>query len=338
MTLPRIAALLGLSLAATHGVQLPNEPSPSELCAKYAHIEVPAADLPTAADRQRLMGCDSERLYFGFDRPPRVVDARKCAHLQWQAVTVGKGRFSAADILMMIYANGRGATRNLDLAMKYSCELDGAANAEIIGRIEHLERLKKQGRTGKEFHICDDFTSGTMGARCAGVEEEFNSVARQRRRDTLLSNWRPAEKDAWRELQKTADEFFAASAANEEDQSGTLRSAFEIRARAQLADGLVKALEAFEHGTLPQSTPDEFKRADADLNARYRQLQAHEFQSAALTGVDFDSIKTAQRVWLRYREAWVKFGTIKYPDVTADSWRTWLTRERIAMWKVINLQ
>jgi hypothetical protein len=65
MTLPPIAALLGLSLAATPGVQQRNEHP--EVCATYARIDVPAADLPTAADRQRLMGCDSERLYFGKD-------------------------------------------------------------------------------------------------------------------------------------------------------------------------------------------------------------------------------------------------------------------------------
>jgi hypothetical protein len=41
-------------------------------------------------------------------------------------------------------------------------------------------------------------------------------------------------------------------------------------------------------------------------------------------------------VWMRYREAWVQFGKVKFPSVTADSWRTWLTRERIAMWKDID--
>ena len=333
MTLPPVAALLGLSLAATLGAQQSN-PHP-EVCATYARIDVPAADLPTAADRQRLMGCDSERLYFGFDRPPQVVDARKCAHLQWQGVTVEKGRyFQSNGILAMIYANGRGAPRNLDLALKFSCDIDGAG-AENSGRVEHLEHLKEQGRTGKAFHICDDITSGHMDGVCTGFREEFRIVARRRRLDTLISAWPPAEKDAWRELEKAADEFFTASANNELDRSGTSRNAFAIYHYSQLADGLVKALEAFEHGTLPRSTPDEFTRADAALNARYRQLQAQEFPSAALSEVDFNTIKTAQRVWLRYRDAWVRFGAIKYPSVTADSWRTWLTRERIASWKGI---
>jgi uncharacterized protein YecT (DUF1311 family) len=332
MTLARIAALLGLSLAAPHGVQLSNV-NPA-VCATYAQIEVPAADLPTDADRQRLMDCDSVRLYFGFDKPARVVDARKCAYLQWQGVTAEKALFASAEVLTMIYANGRGATRNYDLALKFACEIGGAP-AENSGRVEHLERLKTQGRTRKDFHICDDSTSGLSEGICGAVQEEFDSVARQRRRDALMANWRPAEKDAWRDLQKTADEFFAASAANETDRSGSNRTFLAIFTRAALADGLVKAVEEFEHGRLPRATPAEYTRADARLNARYRQLQAHEFP--AMVGVEASTIKTAQRVWLRYREAWVEFGKIKYPSVTADSWRTWLTRQRIAMWNGIDI-
>jgi hypothetical protein len=330
MTLARIAALVGLSLATPYGAQLPDNPA---VCATYAQLEVPAADVPTDADRQRLMGCDSVRLYFGFDKPPRVVDARKCAYLQNQGVIEDNQPFFAAtEVLTMIYANGRGAARNYDLALKFACEIGGAP-AENSGRVEHLERLKAEGPTAEDFHVCDDFTSSSMEGICAAFHEQFAIIARQRRRDALMAKWRPAEKDAWRGLQKTADEFFAASAANEEDHSGSNRGSWEIGTRVALADGLVKDLEKFEHGTLPRATPDEYRRADARLNARYRQLQAHEFQSAHLTGVDADSIKIAQRAWMRYREAWVEFGKIKYPSVTADSWRTWLTRQRIAMWK-----
>jgi Lysozyme inhibitor LprI len=211
----------------------------------------------------------------------------------------------------------------------------GGPEFEITDRVERLERLKKQGRTGKDFHICDDATGSVNMGLCAQFEEEFRRVARQRRRDTLMSAWRPAEKDAWRELQKTADEFFDASAFNEVDLSDALRVVVRVGAIAALDDRLLKAVEAFEHGRLPRWTPAAFKRADAALDARYRQLQAHEFEYGT---VNADSIKTAQRVWVRYREAWVQFGKIKYPSVTADSWRTWLARERIAMWKEIDLQ
>jgi hypothetical protein len=40
-------------------------------------------------------------------------------------------------LLTMIYANGKGAARNFDLALKFACEVDGAP-AENGYRLEHL--------------------------------------------------------------------------------------------------------------------------------------------------------------------------------------------------------
>jgi hypothetical protein len=45
----------------------------------------------------------------------------------------------------------------------------------------------------------------------------------------------------------------------------------------------------------------------------------------------FGASGLAQRAWLSYREAWVRFGRRRYPSVAGASWRTWLTRERIEM-------
>jgi uncharacterized protein YecT (DUF1311 family) len=44
-----------------------------------------------------------------------------------------------------------------------------------------------------------------------------------------------------------------------------------------------------------------------------------------------NGVKLAQRAWLRYRDAWVKFGVVKYPAVSTDSWKTWLTQQRIPL-------
>jgi uncharacterized protein YecT (DUF1311 family) len=43
-----------------------------------------------------------------------------------------------------------------------------------------------------------------------------------------------------------------------------------------------------------------------------------------------ERIRNTERAWLAYREAWVEFGGLKWPKVSADSWRTWLTQERTA--------
>ena len=41
-----------------------------------------------------------------------------------------------------------------------------------------------------------------------------------------------------------------------------------------------------------------------------------------------EGIRDTERVWIRYRDAWVAFGAKRYPSVPADAWRTWATTER----------
>lgn len=42
-----------------------------------------------------------------------------------------------------------------------------------------------------------------------------------------------------------------------------------------------------------------------------------------------DGIVSTQKAWVLYRDALVTFGAIHYPHVSADSWKTWLTKARI---------
>jgi uncharacterized protein YecT (DUF1311 family) len=43
-----------------------------------------------------------------------------------------------------------------------------------------------------------------------------------------------------------------------------------------------------------------------------------------------EGIKSTQRKWIRYRDAWVVFGGVRCPEITDTSWKTLITRERIA--------
>ena len=58
---------------------------------------------------------------------------RQCAYLEHTS-RADAGGFSGNTMLMIIYANGVGAERNLDLATTLACRLDGAP-AEEDGRL-----------------------------------------------------------------------------------------------------------------------------------------------------------------------------------------------------------
>ena len=94
---------------------------------------------------------------------------------------------------------------------------------------------------------------------------------------------------------------------------------------------LQERFDRVERGELPGSSPSDLARADAELNSLYSKIQATRPVEPAIGTVTPQGIEIAERAWLHYREAWVKFGQAKYPAVAPDSWRAWLTRERVAM-------
>ena len=297
-------------------------------CTQYDKIAIPPADLPTPHDRQTLASCNSEDLYFGFDHPSDLVEARKCAYLERES---GGGLiFGGSGLLTMIYANGKGAARNFDLALKFACEVNDPLQ-NTNGRVERLLKLREAHWTGDSFSLCDVEGPSFWVGVCNQLAEEFAQVARARKLDRIVERWTPTEKAAFAELQKAADDFSEASSRNEVDLTGTGRASFVVLWGGWLRDGFVAALERSEQGQFPSFSAAEFKKADDELNAVYSDIQSAGPGAEGMGDVTPEGVKTAQRAWLKYREAWVKFGLVKYPSVRPESWRTWLTYDRILM-------
>jgi uncharacterized protein YecT (DUF1311 family) len=42
-----------------------------------------------------------------------------------------------------------------------------------------------------------------------------------------------------------------------------------------------------------------------------------------------EGLRSTQRAWLKYRDAWAVFGAARYPQRTAAEWKAWATRQRI---------
>lgn len=167
------------------------------ICARVLHAEPPAADLPTAAKRQALKGCNSKALYFGIGRPADPVKARQCAAIERESgKDLGDGGIHLLDgagMLMTVYANGRGAARNFDVAIHLACQLDDAP-AAMDFRIKHLADLRRKHWTGSDFTGCDDITSGVSGGVCAEFRAEFARQARAARIARLGRRWTTAQR------------------------------------------------------------------------------------------------------------------------------------------------
>lgn len=332
-----LAFLLLSFSSVAYAQQDQGDEGPPPACDKFDFdkVQVPASDLPTPDERKALASCNSYDLYFGFDHAADLVKARKCAYIEREAA---KGTpeviFGAAGMLTMIYANGKGAARNFDLALKFACEFGGTAPEDDL-RFEHLLQLKNENWTGDDFNLCDDTGGGgpTL-VGCARLQADLNKVERTHEVSAITKEWTAAEKTAFLELQKAATASFEASSRNEVDMNGMHRTAFMLRVETSLNDDFLAALQEFEAGQLPKFPALEFSKVDAELNSIYSKIQSDPknniCEDSTLTP---GGVKIAQRAWLHYREAWVKFGHLKYPSVTPESWRTWLTQDRVKILK-----
>lgn len=329
LRIPGIAILLAGLMPVAGAVDISDDPA----CTSLKQIAIPAADQPDAAARARLSGCSSESAYYADDGKPDYVQARLCAYLEREQGD--ELVFGGSGVLLMIYANGDGVARNLPLAKRFACEVDGAP-AEREGRLQHLDAMAAAGAAAERFDLCDDITSGYMMGFCASREAEAAKAARDRRTSQLTASWNAAERAAFATLRSVAETYFDAVVDGEVDMGGTARGAMAVGAREELEQAFAQHLAEFEQGRLPAADEAALAAADKSLNASYAAAmkaakpEAEGDTFSSLGTVRPEGIRTAERAWIKYRDAWVTFGAQKYPSVTPVAWRTHFTRERDA--------
>jgi hypothetical protein len=304
----------------------PEFASSKALCRALRDREPPAADRPTRAQAAQLRDCNSEDLYYGIGTPADPERARLCAFAEAEDAGQSSYALSGRAMLMTIYANGRGARRDLDVAIHLACGLEGAP-AESHGRVTHLAELRDQGWTGSDFHYCDDITSGLSGGHCAAHRAAVAGARRDAELARISSRWALDARRSFAALREAFDRYAEAHAGGEVDLSGTLRVALQIGAEERLRDEFLEMIRLLEAGDPPLFSAQQFRMADAVLNAAYREaLRAN--RGDRPEAVRPDGIRNAQRAWLGYRDAFLAFAAIRYRNVERHSLAAWLTRLR----------
>jgi hypothetical protein len=296
------------------------------LCRQVKATPLPPVDKP-AATPVSLKGCDPEALYYGIGVKADPVRARQCAYSQLGG-NDDNGAFGPKAILMTIYANGKGADRNLDLAMHLACSLD-AAPAEYNARLQHLAEMRKPNAKLKTFDYCDDITSGLAGGQCAAHQKSIDDLKRKARLEGIVQGWTPAQRLAFTNLEKAKADFVAARSESEVDSTGTARVAFTIGEQERREDAFLDFLDRLERGKGVKASRSDLPIADRDINIVYRQIQdRRDFSAGSVTQ---SNIQNTQKLWLKYRDAWLAFAKVRYPDVPQDAISATLTLERINM-------
>jgi uncharacterized protein YecT (DUF1311 family) len=271
----------------------------------------PVHDQPPA----RTEPCDSTGFYYGIDKPVDYTQARRCA-------------FAEPDlgVLAMLYANGRGVARDYGLARKAVCDDRDAAPAETEGRLKHLARMERDAKEqAAGLDVCDDATSGMMTGWCASIAAKRKASQRDARLATLAANWPSSHQAAFAALRQVQDAFVDARD-GEVDKTGSARASLMIAEEEAGRDAFVALVARAEAGRVGAGTPAQAKASDERMNATWTRLKATRDTDA--TTVTMKDILAAQRAWLKYRDAWVRFAALRYPALPAPTWVALLTDDR----------
>ena len=291
---------------------------------------MPITDQPTSADTQSLQGCDSEALYYGIGIEADPHKARLCAFYQLGAAEENTElpAFEGGGILMMIYANGKGTGRNIALAKRFACDI-WSAPAELEGRLEHLSQIERAQDSHADFDLCDDVTSGFMAGECARHQERVAAARRGVALSGGVAKLNPVQRATLSEVDKSLEVFLTARSQGEIDKGGTIAAARLTSAESVVRQQYAETLSELLSGQEESASAEKSLAADRKLNLIYKQLLAQkEFHAE---GVSADGIKATQRAWLKYRDAWVRFGKMIDPERSTDSLITGLTLQRVAM-------
>jgi uncharacterized protein YecT (DUF1311 family) len=334
-----LSALLALACASHLPAQLERASGDAQAqCAQYLKTPLPP-EAATVAQPKAWPDCNSYKLYSGIGTKLDYAAARRCAWSERLAAQNGiEPRYTDASVfggsamLTVLFANGEGVEKSIPLALRFACEAEGAP-AEISIRIQHLDSLNaKTSAANAKFSFCDDITSGFMEGFCAAYYSELADQKRSATFSPMTAKMSQAQKEAFGKLARAEEAYAHAHADGEIDLSGTARAMFQIDAEQTLRDDFLAALQTFEAGKYPNGSAKAYEEADALLNSAYRKaISDAEEHMKEYGAVQPNGIRDAERAWLRYRDAWVAFARLRYPDVSQEAWLILLTRDRISI-------
>lgn len=272
-----------------------------------------------------------------FDNYYNTLNRKKVTSLDWANVVACANKNDDRETLMMLYANGFGVKKNINSAILHTCFVGGAP-AEIKARLAHLNALKnpkKQTSKVKIFDICDDITSGMMMGTCAYYDEKQKDIKRTAELSKLTSNWPADQKVSFSKLAKLQREFANSHSEKEIDLSGSGRVAFQLWEQSSELDNFLINFKNFEAKKFPDYSHNEYLNFDKKLNEHFKAIISllelkKDYPLVQSNKADFIS---TQKLWLTYRDEYIKFGLLRYPNIKPYMWNAKITKHRLEQLK-----
>ncbi|MFT4251450.1 MAG: DUF1311 domain-containing protein, partial [Caulobacter sp.] len=301
------------------------------LCRAVRDRAPPPRDVPDAATAQALKGCSSEALYYGIGMAADPAKARQCAILEMQDPDKRYEPFAGAGMLMTIYANGRGAKKDLDLAVHMACATWGApVDSDIL--VQALDVRRRGGPADEPFDYCRDVVPGSSNVSapaCLAHEARRAEPSRAARLAALTHGFSPAARRAYEALTTAEARFIEIRQANE-SPPGAMNRGVPLRIAEDARDFHVEQLEQLSGATRVTGS-GEHRDYDRSLNEVYGaamdSLPAG--QADQLGEITRDGVRQTERAWITYRDAWLAFAPVAWPKASTEALAARLTRDRV---------
>lgn len=301
------------------------------LCRAVRDRAPPPRDVPDAATAQALKGCSSEALYYGIGIPADPAKARQCAILEMSDPDKQYEPFAGVGMLMTIYANGRGAKKDLDLAVHMACAVWGAP-VDNDNLVQALDARRRGGPADEPFDYCPDVTPGASnvsGPVCVAHEARQAQPVRAARLAVLTRDFSPAAHKAYEALNAAQARFIEVRQANEAPP-GAMNRAAPLWISEEALDAHVEQLEQLA-GAARVTADGGLRVQDKTLNRIYGvamgELPAR--QEAQAGDITRDGVRETERAWLAYRDAWLAFAPVAWPKASTEALAARLTRDRV---------
>lgn len=293
----------------------------SDACKKALAIELPKADQPSATDKKALRDtCAAAWSYYGLDgAKPDFIKARKCGYLERDAEINGKLKdvdHLPLGTLAMIYANGKGVVRNLDLARRFACEAPGFAS-------EKDARLKILMENSGDFDFCLNNNAADPG--CASLASKRAEKATTDSLAAMGDKLDPEARAKFSAVMAAADEYFEAEAeriAQAKEPNEDSRGAIATETRNRMWADLLDLLTVLEDKKKFSVTRLSLGEAESGLEKKLAALRAKTNDD------DKETFDLARTSWTKYRDALASFGSARFEPKNFIMWKTELTRRR----------
>ena len=316
-----LAFLVTLPLAAA--AQTEPQPAPSAECSAIL-----ARPFDGGLDPRIPDDCDSPAYYYGIGRDKDFAAARACAFIErFKHVDKDGSLFTGPGILSLVFANGEGTPRDLDLARRFVCENKEATAAEIEARLRVLDKIAADPQHAPHFSLCSTSSSGTTWGWCTTIQLRLSDAKRYNDMVGVVDKLDPKGQEAFKSLQAAEAAFETLRCDKEVDQNGQSRWAWQLQEQDRVRASFVADLKLFTKPDLTE--PATFPIVDAAVERDYAKLVANGASLFRNTTITVAGVQQTQAAWLKYRDAWRTFEAQVNPTLSSDLVATQISRERL---------